>query len=496
MFAVVYIPNFSLQSVLRHETELQSQPVALTDAVQAKPLITEVNGFAQQAGVIQGLAPGQAMARCEKLVIKSRSLAQEESATEVLLQTAYSFSPNIEATAPGVCTMELKGLGIGIESAAAAWAEKLRTAVARYHLEARVGIAPTPALALLAARAANPVLVAFDLAEFVPGLPIEALEPSPEFLEIFSGWGIRKAGQFLALGKEAVVERLGPAALDLFRRVSPDAVRPLNLVSPAQQFSERMEFEHEIETAEPLLFVLRRFVEQLSCRLQAVYLAATELHLQLKLSSGATCVRLLKLPAPTCDIGILFRMLQTHLETLRTDSPIVGLQLTAKSGRPDAHQFGLFETTLRNPNQFAETLARLSGLCGWDRVGTPVLKATYRPDAFQMNAPDFSGPSSPPAVPPGGPQLRRFRPPLPATIEFIERQPSSLRSSAFSGRINSVRGPYLSSGEWWEPSATEPRTSGSEGSWAREEWDVETATGTVLRIFRSHEGNFVEGVYD
>jgi hypothetical protein len=48
-----------------------------------------------------------------------------------------------------------------------------------------------------------------------------------------------------------------------------------------------------------------------------------------------------------------------------------------------------------------------------------------------------------------------------------------------------MQGPYLSSGNWWD-----------ESRWAREEWDVETTGGRLLRMFRSGNGCFVEGVYD
>jgi len=43
--------------------------------------------------------------------------------------------------------------------------------------------------------------------------------------------------------------------------------------------------------------------------------------LGLKLDSGANLERRLRVPEPTRRSDVLFRMLQTHLETLRTDSP-------------------------------------------------------------------------------------------------------------------------------------------------------------------------------
>ena len=81
--------------------------------------------------------------------------------------------------------------------------------------------------------------------------------------------------------------------------------------------------------------------------------------------------------------------------------------------------------------------------------------------------------------------LRRFRPALPAHVEFREQRPALLRSSVFNGAIAETRGPFLSSGNWWDPDR-----------WSREEWDVQAADGALYRIFRSPAGCFVEGVYD
>jgi protein ImuB len=152
------------------------------------------------------------------------------------------------------------------------------------------------------------------------------------------------------------------------------------------------------------------------------------------------------------------------------------------------HQFGLFQNTLRNPNQFAETLARLGALVGSENVGTPVPEAMHRPDVFQVQPPNFEfvPVRSTPAGSPGeGLQLRRFRPPLPARVEFRENKPSHVRCEHFTGPITGLQGPYLSSGNWWD-----------ESQWSREEWDVEITGGRLLRLFRSGDACFVEGVYD
>ena len=91
-----------------------------------------------------------------------------------------------------------------------------------------------------------------------------------------------------------------------------------------------------------------------------------------------------KIPEPTNNGEVLFRMLHTHLENFKSDFPILAVALKAEAAKPSSQQFNLFETALRDPARLSETLARLTGLLGPDRVGTPVLEETHRPDAFRM----------------------------------------------------------------------------------------------------------------
>jgi protein ImuB len=474
-----------MQAALRLEPELRLRPVALVDEPPAGGAGDSGGRGRPPGGIEPGLTSTQALARCRAVALKSRSRLQEQAATGLLLQRAYSFLPNIEATAEGVCTLDLRGLaGDDWEK----WAGNIIDCLARLNSRAQIGIAQTPGLAWLAAKRARPFLRVADAEAFLAALPLAALEPPAPLLEILTAWGLHATGAFLALGRENIAERLGPEGVELFDFAASRDSRPLKLAVPARVYDEEMEFEPPVELLEPLLFVLRRLIEQLARRLEMGYLVAAELDLLLGLCSGGVCQRLFVIPVPTCDVDTLFRILRTYLETVRTDSPIRSLRLAAKPGRPASFQFGLFDAALRDPNQFHETIARLVALLGNNRAGTPRLEDSHRPDDFRIEPDGLLAPrpDEPDATQlSGGPALRRFRPPLPATVETRSGRPALLRCPVFTGPIAGARGPWRLSGHWWDHRA-----------WERDEWDVQTRDGGLFRLARHNEQWFVDGILD
>src|SRR5205809_7479698 len=205
-----------------------------------------------------------------------------------------------------------------------------------------------------------------------------------QILAILHKWGIHTIGQLAAQDKQQLGARLGPEAIRMWERANGQSSRVIKLIRPPESFEESFEFENEIETAEPLLFMLRRFLEQLAIRLSGIYLVAKELTLRVTFTDKQIYERIFKIPQPTNDVDLLFRMLQTHLENFKSEYAIVAVALSAQPIKPAREQFGLFETTLRNPHKLSETLARFVALLGTDRVGTPVLEETHRPDAFRL----------------------------------------------------------------------------------------------------------------
>lgn len=487
MFAVIYLPDFPLQAALRGGTEFWETPVALVDPSRTPLRICAVTASARAEGVEVGLTPTQAQARCGAVAIRPRSPERETVAAEAVAQSAFAFSPTVEATAPGLWTLDLRALAALKEApveSLSRWAESLRQVVAGLELRPRIGVGATPNLARHAAQwgadRQTPVHVVTDSTAWVASLPVTALSPSEAVIGILEAWGVRTVGELLKLGLAAVADRLGLEALSLFAAAEVHRVRPLQLMKPVERFVETYEFEEPVTTLESVLFLVRRFVDQLSRRLEPSGLVVSGMRLILRLESGDALEASITVPDPTRNADVLFRMWHTHLESVRTESPVVGVSLTVQPGRVVARQFQLFQAVLRDPGQLQETLGRLEALLGPGRVGTPVRVSGHQRDAFRLVPPDFE---NAPAQVPGRPPLlqpvpwRRLRPAPAAQVEATPSQPVAVRCAVASGRLKVTVGPWRASGQWWDA-----------GAWSREDWEVETDRGVTARLSRSPEG--------
>jgi protein ImuB len=170
MFATIYLPNFYLQAAIRHQPELRAKPVTLIEEHERKPVIIQLNEAAEKAGIRKGMTPSQALARCLSVVIKTRAQMQEQSIEKILAQYAFTLSPFVEASAPGIYTVQFTGNRN--------LSEKLSRVIqqlAECDIAAQGAIAPTPDTSFLAAHLARPVLQVEDAKEFLAPLPIETL---------------------------------------------------------------------------------------------------------------------------------------------------------------------------------------------------------------------------------------------------------------------------------------------------------------------------------
>lgn len=505
MFAVLHLPDFPLQALLCARPDQADRPIALLDSERKRAQIVALTPAARARGVCTGLTASQALARCPELELRQRQTGTEAEARASLLAVASTLSPLVEDTAPGVATADQTHLPADQRE------PRLRAAVVRLAglgLTATAGLAPTPLLARYAAAFSkqeasaealakadhpdDPVRIVTAPRDFLTRLPLAVAEPTAEQADILHLWGIHTLGELTALTKADVIQRLGPAGLALWERAAGEATRPIQPLPPPQVFAAELALEFPIETLEPLLFLLRRFVDRLSLDLQAASLVAAELDLTLTLDDDTAHQRTIRLPEPTAQPDLLFRTLHAHLETVQTSTAVVAVRLFVHPARALHRQHGLFDSSLRDPHGFAETLARTAALLGSDRVGTPRSTDSHRPDAVELVPPAaVVAPVGPaPALPCLGLPLRRFRPPLPAQVEL---QPGTTAPARFwtdriSGPVTARQGPWRASGDWWQ----------TDQAWAREEWDVALGSPAagLYRLAATPSGWYLEGEYD
>ncbi|MGO9209769.1 MAG: hypothetical protein ACLP2H_06580 [Terriglobales bacterium] len=544
-FATIYVPDFLVAAVVRLEPALRGKAVAVLEGKPPAVTVAAINEAAAEAGIEPGMTKLQAAAYPVEL--RQRSPAQEAAAHAALLDCAQAFSPRVEATAADTVVLDVAGLDRQF-GPPDKLAQDFEQRACELGLQANVAVAANPDAAILAARgfAGITVIPPGKQAERLGSLAVDVLQVAPEILETLDRWGVRNLRALAALPEVAMVERLGQEGLRLQKLARGAVERPLVPAEPPLEFEETMELEYPVALLEPLAFVLGRLLEQLCVRLGARALATNELRVMLELDASdggddvsrfefhvsrgddqletrnvkrETFERALHLPLPMLDARLFLKLLQLELRAHPPAAPVVKVTIEAEPVQPRPGQGGLFLPATPAPDRLELTLARLAGIVGEQKIGAAEVLDTHRPDAFQMKrfAPATQGlkPSSKDRnaarlkpCPDTNPNsalavmaLRRFRPPLAATVDVRDGEPVRIAAGEIRGEVASVSGPWRNSGDWWKGKTPRIDTDEHGPNWTREEWDI-AVPGTqgiaLYRVYRRLDSGqwFVEGSYD
>lgn len=195
----------------------------------------------------------------------------------------------------------LADLGRGRLAEARRHAATLEGCAAAHRLAATVGVAPTPTLAALAARAADPAGPLVVGPAGVPALlercPVGWLEPLAPLAPALHGLGLRSLGAVAALPAAAVAARFGGVALQCWRLLHGEEP-PLVPVPAAPRLGLRQLFGGPVADQAVLVAALRRMVARLALALQRRGVQARALALHLHGDGGvASAGRALERPA-------------------------------------------------------------------------------------------------------------------------------------------------------------------------------------------------------
>jgi protein ImuB len=327
----------------------------------------------------------------------------------------------------------------------------------------RMAVAETVETAVLAARnfPGFTFLPPGEEARILGVLSIDCLPPDPGIFQTLEMWGIRNLADLAKLPENGLAARLGPQGVWLQKLARGKLERPLKPILYKTIYEESVDLEYPLKLRDPLVFLIGRFLHDLSERLKAQSLAAQALHLTLNRQE-----RVVRLPFPARDVKFLLRLMEHSLEAHPPDEPVEKVRLRIEPTQPRRVQHGLFTPAAPEPEKLELTLGKIRGLVGAENVLYPKIIDTYRPGAGPIEAPFLA--------------FRYFRPPLEARIKE-----KHLTTKMFRGEILSMAGPWRSSGDWWRPD-----------DFSRDEWDLYLNDGALYRLVQDRAKLFVEGTYD
>ena len=489
-FASIYVPDFSIQAVVRSEPALRQQPIVLVDGSPPLEKVVAVNQAAAQAGLALGMTKSQAR-QFLSIAIRSRSREQEQTTHAALLDLGWSISPRLEDTALDSITIDLTGL-LSLFGSEETISHLLAQRASDLGLIVQIALSSNLEVALHAARGFPGITVipSGEESRRLSSLPVHVFSPSVETIETLERWGVRTCEALANLPVLELSERLGQQGVQLYQWARGESLRSMILAEPKLCFEEEMALESAVEELEPLSFLLGRLLDQLCARLSARSLCACAFRLRFKLDDSFKCdsaspevpgadlagtkvkmyEKLLALPVPMRDPKILLKLLRLHLQSDPPHAPIVHIFLAADPAPPRVRQEGLFLPSAPDPEKLELTIARLANLVGTSNVGAPRLLDSHRLDAFEMSR--FIPSQNAPETHPKNIDIREdrepvaafrvFRPAPRAKVTVREGCPVHVSFPGMHGKITAASGPWRASGEWWR-----------EDAWHREEWDVE-----------------------
>ena len=276
-----------------------------------------------------GVAPGMPLRQAEHLCPHATFLSPNPEASvrlrELIASALYDLAPAVEVRCEGVAWIDVGGVpkpGDSIREAR----RRLRTATGR---EPRLGYAPGPFSALLAAERARPgrLLQVPDARAFLSPLPVRELPLDDEQLERLDLLGLRTLGAVAALGARELESQLGPDgrhAVLLARGLEPDALEPWQ---PPMFTSAHRQFEPPVEDREALLFVARALCDDLGQELALRGAGAKQVRVRLIVEAGDPESRESLVRHPLGSGAELFGLAGAWLKEWRPEAPITEMWL-------------------------------------------------------------------------------------------------------------------------------------------------------------------------
>jgi len=302
---------------LARRRDLYGTPVVVGDA---DGHVLAVSEEALTFSVEPGIPVRQAEHLCPQATLLSSDPVAADRLRERIAAALYDLAPCVEVRVEGIAWLDLEGVPSPSESIREA-RRRLRTAVGR---EPRLGLAPGPFSARLAAARARPgrLLKIDDARAFLAPLPTRELWLNGEQIERLDLLGLRTLDAVAAIGPrelESQLGREGRRAVLLARGLEPDQLTPWQ---PPMFTSAHRQFEPPVQDREALLFVARALCGDLAEELGLRGAGAKQMRVRLICEDSDVEARESIVRHPLSSTAELFGLAGSWIKSWQAHAPI------------------------------------------------------------------------------------------------------------------------------------------------------------------------------
>ncbi|MBL8298459.1 MAG: DNA polymerase Y family protein [Rhodanobacteraceae bacterium] len=432
----------------------QALPCALYEGPRQRPLIVYANETAQARGVRPGLVLATARALCAELDARQREPDAERQSLHLLATWAYRFSGEVSRGEPDTLWLEI-GASLTLFNGWPTLQRQLQAELQTLGYGAyRLGVAPVAAaarvLALsheqIALRQHSTMLTALNQAPLaLSGLPAPAIAQ-------LHGMGFRSLRDLFTLPRVELTRRIGPAGVRHLDVLRGQATETLALYQPPNRFSRRIELDALVDSWQPLLFPLRRLVNELSLYLQVRDSGVQRFTLRLEHEGAAATQIPVGLVSVQREAPALYEFSRGRLERAEIGAEVNAIALIADDLPPfrPGHR-DLFEPVRSEGLDWPALSERLRSRLGDDALQGLACVADHRPErAWRFTPLSTQASGKEKKRPPGNPETAATTLPLqtPAAARplWLLTQPIPLRQPL----AQVLAGPERIESGWWD----------------------------------------------
>jgi protein ImuB len=420
LWACLLLPSLPLDIFARAQSPADAaKPFAVATGGRT-PRIVSANASARDAGIRTGQLVSASLALSPDLVLRDRDPNAETAALAAVATWATQFTPVVALAPPDAVLVEIGGslrLFDGLPKLTA----RLARGVHDLGYAMRLALAPTPAAAVLFARAGigfgyplsrdsarktgetrktAPAPDFITMAANPQGwfdallpLPLSLLDADPAVVAMLAAAGVTTFGQACALPRAALIRRVGADFVTLLDRVRGLVPDPRPPFVPPPRYTGKIDLPAPVENVEALAFAVNRLVHELAGWLSGRGLGIVEMSLALAheryvgVATGvpATSVRF-ALAAPAREPAHLVAVLRERLARVALPAAVEAITLASLATAPLAgRNLGLLPGD--DAAATVPLLDRLRARLGEDAVTLVAWHAEHRPERAWRDVP-------------------------------------------------------------------------------------------------------------